>query len=126
MKALAMRLPGPVRFLALASALMLASYGVFHVRAVSLAAPTGLETARTDRADYDAGDTVFVRGTGFEPTGAVRVRVVRPDGSEDFEAASIDDSGRLALSYRSETVTGRYALEILGRDNVRLALVTFR
>jgi len=120
-----MRLPAPVRFLA-AAALMLASYGVLHVRAVSFAAPTWRETAATDRAHYEPGDTVIVRGGGYEPSAAVQIRVIRPDGSVAIEAASTDAAGNLSFDYFPEALTGRFALEILGKDNVRLAMVGFR
>src|SRR5262249_58722957 len=97
------------RFLSIALTLMFASYAVYRLRAVSYAAPTSLETAGTDRTDYDAGDTVFVRGSGHEPSTAVRVRVTRPDGS-----------------VATEVLTGRFTVQVLGRDDVRLAVVEFR
>ncbi|HKF43552.1 MAG TPA: hypothetical protein VKG01_10665, partial [Thermoanaerobaculia bacterium] len=121
-----MRLPAPVRFLAAAAALMLASYGVLHVRAVSFAAQTSRETAAADRGHYEASETVFVRGSGYEPSATVQVRMIRPDGSVTTEAAATDETGNLTLNYAPETMTGRFLLEILGKDNVRLATVAFR
>jgi len=85
---IALRLSRNARFLFIALTLMFASCAVYRLRAVSYAAPTSLETAGTDRTDYDAGVTVFVRGSGYEPSTAVRVRVIRPDGSVATEVAS--------------------------------------
>jgi len=125
-KTIALRLSRNARFLSIALTLMFASYAVYRLRAVSYAVPTSLETAGTDRTDYDAGDTVFVRGSGYEPSTAVRVCVTRPDGSVATEVASIDGAGNLAFAYLPEVLTGRFTVQVLGRDDVRLAVVEFR
>ena len=108
---IALRLSRNARFLFIALTLMFASCAVYRLRAVSYAAPTSLETAGTDRTDYDAGVTVFVRGSGYEPSAAVRVRVTRPDGSVAKEvasrpAASSVEACRRALRPALQAVSG--------------------
>ena len=88
---------------------------------------TGNESASTNQANYTAGSTVRVSGSGFDTSCDVTVQVTKPDGSTDSSPASTDLSGSFASDYAlaSDAATGTYGVDVLDDNNQVLAHTTF-
>jgi Bacterial Ig-like domain len=97
-------------------------------------APTGQETVVTDKDRYSTTETVQITGSGYAPACRVTVDVVRPDGSvvrgdgsemPGGDSVTTGADGGLSHQYQLSTMTGTYAVNVIGADNALLATTTF-
>lgn len=97
--------------------------------AVSACAFSETPSVATDKLDYDQGETVVIRGEGFECMATLTVTVTWPpeDGRVDSATVITDSDGKFTYNYELglDAISGAYTVNVLDDKGDVLASTVF-
>ena len=77
----------------------------------------------TDKADYEAWETVTISGSGFNPNANIDVTITKPDGVVDTGSTMSNASGNFVYYYVLNGIVGTYT--VTATDGTNSASTTF-